>query len=79
MTAPLPPAWAALVAEVNGRPLAGTPGVRDIGAPCELFDGIEPDGSGDCHGDGHWLCDECSHLSSRSDNWPEERLDEVAP
>lgn len=55
--------WNALVAEVNGRPLDGTPGVRSITAPCELFDGVEPSGSGTCSTDGHYLCTECSHMS----------------
>lgn len=71
MSTPLPPAWAALVAEVNGRPLDGTPGIRDINAPCELFDGKEPDGSGTCWSDGHYLCRECSHLSRESSRFDE--------
>jgi len=67
MTAPvasgLAARWNALYAEVNGRPMVGTPGVRDIENPCEVFDGMGYDGGGDCHSDGHYLCDDCSRLS----------------
>ncbi len=42
------------------------PGVRDVDAPCEHFDGLDPDGSGDCMSDGHHLCRECSRLSAKS-------------
>lgn len=55
--------WNALVAEVNGRPLIGTPGVRDIENPCAAFDGLGYDGTGDCLSDGHYVCTDCSLLS----------------
>lgn len=37
----------------------GTPGVRDVDAPCELFRLGTPTGTGRCLGDGHYLCHEC--------------------
>jgi hypothetical protein len=50
----------------------GVPGVRSVNFPCEHFDGLTPDGSGDCHSDGHYLCHECSRMSRKSDRWPDE-------
>lgn len=55
--------WNALVAEVNGRALVGTVGVRDIEHPCEGYDGAGYDGHGRCLSDGHYECTSCSHLS----------------
>lgn len=40
----------------------GTDGVRDVDNPCEMFEtGVG--GAGDCGSDGHYLCEECVHLS----------------
>lgn len=52
----------------------GVEGVRSVAYPCPDFDfdGLEPNGAGTCDGDGHYLCRECSHLSRRGPNWPEE-------
>ena len=67
MTDKLPPAWEELYRAVNGRPgLFGSPGVRDPDFPCEAFDGEGYAGNGDCEADGHYLCRECSRLSSKS-------------
>lgn len=71
----LPPAWEALYRAVNSSPARiGDPGVRDPEAPCEVFDplpeGVYPSGRGDCMGDGHYLCHECSRLSADSERWP---------
>lgn len=56
----IPPAWLPLLAALNGQPLDGTPGVRDVDALCEHFDPVDdPDGRGDCSTDGHYLCAEC--------------------
>lgn len=52
--------WNALVAEVNGLPPDGTPGVRDVDFPCAEFDGPGYTGSGRCDSDGHYLCRRCS-------------------
>jgi hypothetical protein len=42
----------------------GVPGQRDAGAPCiEFRPGTPRDG--DCDGDGHYLCDQCSKHSTR--------------
>jgi len=40
----------------------GTPGVRDVEAPCEVFNVGEP-GRGDCETDGHYLCVECTEIA----------------
>lgn len=54
----LPHAWQQLYAEVNtGVVFDGTPGVRDVLAPCDAFQPGKP--SGGCSTDGHYLCDEC--------------------
>ena len=45
-----------------GRTL-GAPGVRDPDDECEIFNTRGYDGRGDCLSDGHYLCEECSHLS----------------
>lgn len=71
----LPPAWDALFRAVNNSPQRiGDPGVRDPDAPCDAFDplpeGKYPNGRGDCMGDGHYLCRECSLLSAESERWP---------
>jgi hypothetical protein len=55
--------WNALVAEVNGMPLVGTPGVRDVEHPCAEYDGLGQYGDGLCLSDGHYECRNCSHLS----------------
>ena len=65
----VPEAWRALYAELNGgRVPDGTPGIRDQDAPCEHYD---LDGSlgavfSDCETDGHYLCEECVHISARA-------------
>lgn len=58
----VPLSWRALVAEINGAPLLGTPGVRDFLAPCDAFNPGEP-GQGNCSTDGHYLCDECTEIA----------------
>lgn len=57
--------WYALVSELNGRPLVGTPGIRDVDHPCEEYDGKGYDGRGRCDSDGHYECVNCSHLRAR--------------
>ena len=71
----LPPEWDALARAINNAPSrVGDAGVRDPEFPCAAFDPLpdraKPDGTGDCHGDGHYMCRECSRLSAASDNWP---------
>lgn len=48
-------------------PRFGVAGIRDPDAPCHMFDdsGWGPK-NGDCDTDGHYLCDECSHMSLRT-------------
>lgn len=46
-----------------GRMRDGVEGVRDVDAPCEGFRIGAP--SGDCDSDGHYICQECKHLSKR--------------
>ena len=62
-----PPAWRGLVHELNGRPIDGTDGIRDVDAPCEEFRSEHTPrtnpGSGRCDTDGHYLCVECPHIS----------------
>lgn len=66
-----PPVWRALLAELDGRPLDGTPFVRDVDAICDVYEPIEiamhEDGNGTCETDGHYLCAEgtsvCKHIS----------------
>ncbi len=61
----LPPKWDALFRTLNRLPgNFGAPGVRDPDAVCEAFDGDGYDGTGDCSSDGHYMCTECSKLSS---------------
>ena len=68
----LPPPWQALYEELNGIHTFALRGVRDTQYPCETFDPTttRPTGDGECMGDGHYLCLECSHLSARSERWP---------
>ena len=42
----------------------GVPGQRDTGAPCVKFRPGNPR-DGDCEGDGHYLCDQCTKHSTR--------------
>lgn len=49
----------------------GVPGVRSVEYPCAFFDGKEADGGGDCCGDGHYLCLDCSRMARSSPHWPE--------
>jgi len=54
------------------RPPDGTPGIRDIDHPCDLFDPIPLDPKmfpfgGTCRTDGHYICQECNHLDLTSD------------
>lgn len=67
----IPATWLPLWFELNGRPLDGTPGVRDIDAPCEAF---QPAGApfeyasgvvGGCETDGHYICSECVEIDLR--------------
>jgi hypothetical protein len=67
----VPEPWRALVWEINGnRPFDGTPGIRDVDAPCDAFEPAgEPfeqaKGEGSCDTDGHYICSECVHISLR--------------
>jgi len=66
-----PPDWRDLLSELNGRVPAGTPGVRDADAPCDLYQpealAMDEDANGDCETDGHYLCADgrsvCMHIS----------------
>jgi len=68
----VPPAWRAVVSELNGGRIPdGVAGIRDIDAPCEEFlpEGeCAPGGAAfsDCETDGHYLCEECVHISVRA-------------
>ena len=64
--------WQDLYLAVNGLPgRFGAAGVRDPDYPCELFDGKTYDGRDDCNSDGHYMCDECSHLSPEAPRFTE--------
>lgn len=64
--------WENLVRFVNGGPpLFGTVGVRDPENPCEEFDGKDYDGTGKCTSDGHYMCNECSHLAPNAPRFME--------
>lgn len=74
---PFPPDWDALVRALNEYPpRVGDAGIRDPEYPCAAFDPlpdrVKPTGDGDCHGDGHYMCRECSQLSAVSGHWPTE-------
>lgn len=66
--------WRVLVCELNGGRIPdGEPGIRDVDAPCEMFQPVgEPfeqnDGTdtGTCETDGHYLCTECQHIELRT-------------
>ncbi len=68
----IPPVWRGLVHEVNGgRPPDGLPGIRDVDAPCDVFEPVGAPweyatGTGDCETDGHYICRECVHISLRA-------------
>lgn len=69
----VPPAWRAVVSELNGGRIPdGTIGIRDLDAPCEEFlpHGAEPlhgmHTFSDCETDGHYICEECVHISERA-------------
>jgi hypothetical protein len=62
-------AWDELVHHVNGRTTLGMVGVRDPENVCEAFDGAGYDGRGDCRSDGHYVCEECSHLSPEAERF----------
>lgn len=67
--------WEDLRRFVNGEPpllVFGAPGVRDPDHVCEAFNGKGYDGSGSCDSDGHYLCDECSHLSPKAPRFENE-------
>jgi len=49
---------------IIGMPQVGTPGIRDINHPCEVFAYGDP--KGDCETDGHYMCKECRHRKWRS-------------
>jgi hypothetical protein len=56
--------WDDLIRYVNnGPPRFGAEGVRDPENPCVDFDARGYQGDGRCLSDGHYMCDECSHLS----------------
>lgn len=68
----VPAPWRTLVAFVNegsgSRIPDGTPGIRDVDAPCEAFEPagepwVRAAGNGDCDTDGHYICRECVHIS----------------
>ncbi len=65
----IPPVWRSLVNEINGGRIPdGEPGIRDVDAPCEVFDPVgtafqTAPGTGDCETDGHYICAECVHIS----------------
>jgi hypothetical protein len=69
-----PPDWRDLLSELNGRAPDGTPGVRDVDAPCDVYQPVDlpmdADASGDCETDGHYLCADgrsvCRHISERA-------------
>ena len=63
--------WAELEATVNGRVLVGMEGVRDPDFRCEGFRRADQEPKDalalrDCDTDGHYLCDECVHISRTS-------------
>lgn len=74
----IPFAWRALMAQINasggsGRISDGEPGIRDVDAPCGLYEPeevpMDAEIRGDCETDGHYLCAEgttvCAHISAR--------------
>lgn len=46
--------------EVHDAVQAGRPGVRDVDAPCPVYEPGTP--AGDCVGDGHYLCSGCQAM-----------------
>lgn len=65
----IPAPWRAIVAQINGLTLTaygrvpdGLPGIRDVDAPCDVFEPGKPQVGGDCWTDGHYLCLECIHI-----------------
>jgi len=63
----VPAPWRAFVAEINGigRIPDGTPGIRDVDAPCDTFQPGDP-GHGNCQTDGHYICVECIKIDPRT-------------
>jgi hypothetical protein len=59
--ATVPTRWRSFIAELHGLALVGTPGVRDVDAPCDAFEPGTP-GQGSCQTDGHYMCVECVHI-----------------
>lgn len=62
--------WAELEAAVNGRVLVGMEGVRDPDFRCEGFRRADQEpkdarSARDCDTDGHYLCDDCIHISDK--------------
>jgi hypothetical protein len=45
----------------RGRIPDGTPGIRDVDHPCEMFEPGHGCWLNDCQGDGHYLCQECGN------------------
>lgn len=43
----------------------GTPGIRDVDAPCDVFEPGMP-GGGRCDTDGHYICVECVNMSENA-------------
>lgn len=56
--------WDRLIAEINGHPLVGTDGIRDVNAPCEMFENGTPSVGNTCETDGHYVCDDCAHRAT---------------
>ncbi len=64
--------WESLRRAVNGLPpMFGQAGVRDPGAPCDVYNARGYDGTGDCYSDGHYECVNCSHLSPKAPRFEE--------
>jgi hypothetical protein len=65
--------WNELFHHVNGRTMLHQVGVRDPENPCEAFDGQGYDGTGRCDSDGHYICNECSHLAPDAPRFNQDR------
>jgi DNA-directed RNA polymerase subunit RPC12/RpoP len=80
--AAMPARWRALVSELNGGRIPdGTPGIRDVNAPCDHFEPAgEPfehaNGSGSCMTDGHYICSECVHIEIKTLRRRQDRCEE---
>lgn len=54
----------------------GTPGIRDVDAPCDAFGPGDP-GGGRCDTDGHYICAECVHMSAVAVEWKQDQETEL--